>query len=108
MSYARSPADLCRDDQGGSGQPPGPAASGADQDSRKPDIGIAFDEDPLDTVREMRSSLASMFEQWFANSKFRLRHRFHSTVTPTSSTIRPAISASNAVSSTGSAGARMG
>jgi hypothetical protein len=45
--------------------------------SRKPDIGIAFDEDPLDTVREMRASLASMFEQWFANSKFDFVTAFH-------------------------------
>jgi hypothetical protein len=45
--------------------------------SRKPDIGIAFDEDPLDTVREMRPTLASMFEQWFSNSKFDFVTAFH-------------------------------
>lgn len=45
--------------------------------SRKPDIGLAFDEDPLDTVREMRQSLAAMFQQWFANSKFDFVTAFH-------------------------------
>lgn len=45
--------------------------------SRKPDIGIAFDEDPLDTVREMRASLASMFEQWFGTVKFDFVTAFH-------------------------------
>lgn len=45
--------------------------------SRKPDIGIAFDEDPLDTVREMRTSLASMFEQWFGTVKFDFVTAFH-------------------------------
>ena len=44
---------------------------------RKPDIGIAFDEDPLDTVREMRPSLAAMFEQWFGTVKFDFVTAFH-------------------------------
>ncbi|HEY0114488.1 MAG TPA: hypothetical protein VGB54_02095, partial [Allosphingosinicella sp.] len=56
---------------------PDPLLEALIKHSRKPDIGIAFDEDPLDTVREMRASLASMFEQWFANSKFDFVTAFH-------------------------------
>ncbi len=56
---------------------PDPLLEALIKHSRKPDIGIAFDEDPLDTVREMRTSLASMFEQWFANSKFDFVTAFH-------------------------------
>ena len=56
---------------------PDPLLEALIKHGRKPDIGIAFDEDPLDTVREMRPSLASMFEQWFANSKFDFVTAFH-------------------------------
>lgn len=56
---------------------PDPLLEALIKHSRKPDIGIAFDEDPLDTVRDMRASLASMFEQWFANSKFDFVTAFH-------------------------------
>lgn len=45
--------------------------------SRKPEIGIAFDEDPLDTVREMRPSLASKLPEWFQLSKFDFVSAFH-------------------------------
>lgn len=44
---------------------------------RKPDIGVAFDEDPLDTVREMRPSLSAMFEQWFGTVKLDFVTAFH-------------------------------
>lgn len=56
---------------------PDPLLGALIKHSRKPDIGIAFDEDPLDTLREMRPSLAAMFEQWFANSKFDFVTAFH-------------------------------
>ncbi len=56
---------------------PDPLLEALIRHGRKPDIGIAFDEDPLDTVREMRSSLASMFQQWFSNSKFDFVSAFH-------------------------------
>jgi hypothetical protein len=56
---------------------PDPLLEALIKHGRKADIGIAFDEDPLDTVREMRPSLASMFEQWFANSKFDFVTAFH-------------------------------
>jgi hypothetical protein len=56
---------------------PDPLLKALIKHSRKPDIGIAFDEDPLDSVREMRQSLAAMFEQWFANSKFDFVTAFH-------------------------------
>ena len=56
---------------------PDPLLAALIKHGRKPDIGIAFDEDPLDTLREMRPSLASMFEQWFANSKFDFVTAFH-------------------------------
>jgi len=56
---------------------PDPLLQALIKHGRKPDIGIAFDEDPLDTVREMRPSLASMFEQWFSNSKFDFVTAFH-------------------------------
>lgn len=45
--------------------------------SRKPDIGIAYDEDPLDTLYDMRMSLATMFEQWFGTVKFDFVTAFH-------------------------------
>ena len=44
---------------------------------RKPDIGIAYDEDPLDTLYDMRMSLATMFEQWFGTVKFDFVTAFH-------------------------------
>jgi hypothetical protein len=56
---------------------PDPLLEALIKHGRKPDIGIAFDEDPLDTVREMRPSLASMFQQWFSNSKFDFVSAFH-------------------------------
>ena len=56
---------------------PDPLLEALIKHGRKPDIGIAFDEDPLDTMREMRPSLASMFEQWFTNSKFDFVTAFH-------------------------------
>jgi hypothetical protein len=56
---------------------PDPLLTALIQHSRKPDIGIAFDEDPLDALRIMRPGLAAMFQDWLQTVKFDFVTAFH-------------------------------
>jgi hypothetical protein len=66
---AMTKADLVSD--------PDPLLAAIIRHSHRPRIGIDFDEDPLDTVRDMRPSLAGKLLEWFQLSKFDFVTAFH-------------------------------